>query len=90
MLRSNAVLFARRNCSIQTRSIQQSVEANNNFLLTLLVCPLSKEPLKYDAKNDRLISAAAGIAFPMIRQGQINMILHEATLLTAEEIKEFS
>jgi hypothetical protein len=90
MLRSKAILCARKNCCIQTRSVQQSVAANNKFLLTLLVCPLSKEPLKYDEKNERLISAAAGIAFPMIKHGQINMIVHEAVLLTAEEIEFFS
>lgn len=88
MLRLKSLCYVRKCCFLQTRSVQQSAVANNNFLLTLLVCPLSKEPLKYDEKNKRLVSAAAGIAYPMIKQEHINMIVHEAVLLTAEEILE--
>lgn len=37
-------------------------------LLELLVCPLTKTRLEYDAANQELISRAAGLAFP-IRNG---------------------
>ncbi|MGH1418977.1 MAG: Trm112 family protein [Hyphomicrobiaceae bacterium] len=37
-------------------------------LLEILVCPLTKTRLTYDAANSELISTAAGLAFP-IRDG---------------------
>lgn len=37
-------------------------------LLELLVCPLTKTRLEYDAAHQELISRAAGLAFP-IRSG---------------------
>lgn len=37
-------------------------------LLELLVCPLTKTRLEYDAQRGELISRAAGLAFP-IRSG---------------------
>lgn len=37
-------------------------------LLEILVCPLTKAPLEYDAEKQELISRQAGLAFP-IREG---------------------
>ncbi|MDP2206995.1 MAG: Trm112 family protein [Alphaproteobacteria bacterium] len=37
-------------------------------LLEILVCPLTKAPLEYDAARQELISRQAGLAFP-IREG---------------------
>ena len=37
-------------------------------LLELLVCPITKGPLKYDQQAQELISSAAKLAFP-IRDG---------------------
>jgi uncharacterized protein YbaR (Trm112 family) len=37
-------------------------------LLEILVCPLTKTPLQYDAAAQELISRAAGLAYP-IRNG---------------------
>lgn len=37
-------------------------------LLDILVCPVSKKPLHYDADTQELISDAAGLAYP-IRDG---------------------
>lgn len=34
-------------------------------LLEVLVCPLTKEPLVYDAEAQELISKAAGLAYPI-------------------------
>ena len=33
-------------------------------LLRILVCPMTKEPLRYDAEKQELISDAAQLAFP--------------------------
>lgn len=34
-------------------------------LLEILVCPLTKAPLEYDADRQELISRQAGLAFPI-------------------------
>lgn len=49
-------------------------------LLELLVCPLTKQPLRYDAEKQELISDAAKMAFP-IRDGIPIMLIDEARKL---------
>jgi uncharacterized protein len=46
-------------------------------LLELLVCPVTKTRLEYDASNGELISRAAGLAYP-IRDGIPIMLAGEA------------
>ncbi len=46
-------------------------------MLEFLVCPLTRNTLRYDAKSQELISEAAGIAFP-IRDGIPVMLVDEA------------
>jgi len=46
-------------------------------LLEILVCPVTKEPLRYDAAAGELISDAARLAFP-IRDGIPIMLVDEA------------
>ena len=46
-------------------------------LLEILVCPLTKGPLDYDASTQELISKSAGLAFP-IRDGIPIMLIDEA------------
>lgn len=50
-------------------------------LLELLVCPLTKTQLVYDATTRELLSRAAGLAFP-IRNGVPLMIEEAARKLT--------
>lgn len=50
-------------------------------LLQLLVCPLTKGPLRYDAAAQELISDKAGLAYP-IRDGIPIMLVSEARKLT--------
>ena len=52
-------------------------------LLEILVCPLTKEPLEYDADAQELISRAAGLAYP-IRDGIPIMLADEARPLDQE------
>ena len=52
-------------------------------LLEILVCPMTKQPLRYDRAAQELISDAAGLAFP-IRQGIPIMLIDEARDLKAE------
>ena len=53
-------------------------------LLEILVCPLTKEPLRYDAGRQELISDRARLAFP-IRDGIPIMLPDEARALEEDE-----
>ncbi len=44
-------------------------------LLEMLVCPVTKGSLEYDAENDQLISRAAKLAYPI--QDGIPVMLEE-------------
>ncbi|MDF1585066.1 Trm112 family protein [Marinimicrococcus flavescens] len=46
-------------------------------LLELLVCPLTKGPLRYDREAGELVSEQAGLAYP-IRDGIPIMLVEEA------------
>ena len=46
-------------------------------LLELLVCPLTKAPLRYDRQRNELVSDQAGLAYP-IRDGIPIMLAEEA------------
>ena len=49
-------------------------------LLEILVCPLTKGPLRYDADKQELISDKAKLAYP-IRDGIPIMLVEEARSL---------
>ena len=49
-------------------------------LLEILVCPLTKAPLRYDVEAQELISEKAGLAYP-IRDGIPIMLVDEARQL---------
>ena len=49
-------------------------------LLEILVCPLTKGPLRYDVDAGELISEQAGLAYP-IRDGIPIMLVDEARRL---------
>lgn len=49
-------------------------------LLEILVCPLTKGPLTYDADAQELVSAKARLAFP-VRDGIPIMLIDEARAL---------
>jgi uncharacterized protein len=52
-------------------------------LLELLVCPVTKTRLEYDAERQELVSRVAGLAFP-IRDGIPVMLVEEARELSRE------
>ena len=47
------------------------------WLLSKLVCPLTRQPLRYDEERQELISDAAGLAYP-VRDGVPVMLVEEA------------
>ena len=53
-------------------------------LLEILVCPLTKAPLRYDRAAQELISEEAGLAYP-IRDGIPIMLVDEARPLREDE-----
>ncbi len=53
-------------------------------LLELLVCPLTKGPLRYDRQRNELVSEQAGLAYP-IRDGIPIMLVDEARRLGEDE-----
>ena len=53
-------------------------------LLEILVCPISKGPLEYDAERQELISRRVGLAYP-IRDGIPIMLPDEARRLDEDE-----
>ncbi len=52
-------------------------------LLEILVCPVTKGPLRYDAEAQELISEQAGLAYP-IRDGIPIMLPDEARAIDEE------
>lgn len=67
----------------QDTSSAKTIDAK---LLELLVCPMTKTTLVYDAQAQELISRAAGLAFP-IRNGVPLMIEDAARRLTDDDVK---
>ena len=55
-------------------------------LLEILVCPVTKGTLKYDAAKQELVSANARLAYP-IRDGIPIMLTEEARELGDEEVR---
>lgn len=53
-------------------------------LLSILVCPVTKAPLEYDAENEELVCKASGLAYP-VRDGIPVMLESEARQLTTDE-----
>ena len=59
------------------RSDRPDPDSVDPKLLEILVCPLTKTPLEYDAEKQELISRAAKLAYP-IRDGIPIMLPEEA------------
>ncbi|MGE4279709.1 MAG: Trm112 family protein [Magnetospirillum sp.] len=60
--------------------MSERVAAIDPKLLEILVCPVSKGPLRYDRDHNELISDKAGLAYP-IRDGIPIMLPDEARSL---------
>lgn len=55
-------------------------------LLSILVCPVSKAPLKYDTEKQELLCKASGLAYP-VRDDIPVMLESEARQLTEQELE---
>ncbi len=56
-------------------------------LLSLLVCPVTKGPLRFSPETQELVSRSARLAYP-VRDGIPIMLEGEARALTEAEIEE--
>ena len=63
--------------------MERSAQDVDPRLLELLVCPITKGPLRYDRERQELISERARLAFP-IRDGIPIMLVDEARPLDEE------
>jgi|TARA_R110000868_G_scaffold289660_1_gene549929 uncharacterized protein YbaR (Trm112 family) len=59
----------------------------NKKLLEILVCPVTKAPLRYSADKAELISDQAGLAYP-IKDGIPVMLVEQARQLAEGEAKK--
>ncbi len=66
------------------RTPDEATDAIDPRLLELLVCPLTKQVLRYDRQRRELVSEAAGLAYP-IRDGIPIMLVEEARTLGEDE-----
>ncbi|HEX7781606.1 MAG TPA: Trm112 family protein [Sphingobium sp.] len=55
-------------------------DAIDPYLLSKLVCPLTRSPLRLDVDRNELVSEAAGLAYP-VRRGVPVLIVREARRL---------
>jgi uncharacterized protein YbaR (Trm112 family) len=55
-------------------------DALDPWLLSILVCPMTRTPLRYDAERRELVSDEAGLAYP-IRGGVPVLLVEEARRL---------
>lgn len=53
------------------------------WLLERLVCPVTRQPLRYDEITQELVSDAAGLAYP-IREGVPVMLVEEARPISGD------
>jgi len=64
--------------------MENSAKPVDPDLLAILVCPLTKGPLRYDAERQELVSDSARLAYP-IRNGIPVMLVEEARSLDSTQ-----
>ncbi|KAL4234043.1 hypothetical protein ACF0H5_005697 [Mactra antiquata] len=63
-----------------TQSSEDRKKQFDKSLLEILVCPLCKEPLRYDEQKNELISDKIGVAYPIVN-GIPNLVPQDARVL---------
>jgi len=61
--------------------------APDPWLLSILVCPVTRTPLSYDAARRELVSKEAGLAYP-IRDGVPVLLAEEARRIEGQGLIE--
>ena len=59
----------------------------NEDLLAILVCPLTRTPLRWDGQAQELVSDEAGLAYP-VRDGVPVLLIEEARRLDRQTAQE--
>lgn len=73
----DAMVLSNRSYPMSSPSADRPADTVDPKLLEILVCPVTKCPLEYDAEHQELISRAAKLAYP-IRDGIPIMLPEEA------------
>lgn len=58
-------------------------------LLSILVCPVTKAPLVWDAEQQELVCVASGLAYP-VRDGIPVMLESEARQISLDEKEKYA
>ncbi|XP_061197836.1 UPF0434 protein Mmar10_2939-like [Saccostrea echinata] len=67
-----------------------SCSVTNSFdesILKILVCPVSRKPLRYDKEKNELICDDSGIAYPIIN-GIPNLVPQDARIIKSDTEKD--
>ena len=70
---------------LQTQVYCLSQKSDPIDIMTLLVCPLSKEGLHFDASIQALVCSKSRIAYPLVKDGIINLRPQEGYLLSNDK-----
>nr|XP_022342009.1 protein preY, mitochondrial-like isoform X2 [Crassostrea virginica] len=73
------------NCSVFARF--STCNIHNSFdesILKVLVCPVSRKPLRYDKDKSELICDESGIAYPIV-EGIPNLVPQDARIINKED-----
>ncbi|UZK68533.1 Trm112 family protein [Sphingomonas sp. S1-29] len=66
--------------TVRARSSELRPVSLDPWLLSVLVCPATRTPLRYDEAAGELVSEAAGLAYP-IRDGVPVMLVEAARVI---------
>ncbi|PON53491.1 hypothetical protein PanWU01x14_202110 [Parasponia andersonii] len=69
---------------ITRKLLQEAGSGLNKILSEILVCPLSKQPLRFCEKTNSLISEAIGVSFP-IKDGIPCLVPKDGKILESED-----
>lgn len=72
-----------RKCSTVEAAEEPSQKNFDEKMLEFLVCPLSKQPLRYDAENNELVSDTIGVAYP-VKNGVPNLVPQDGRMLNSD------
>jgi uncharacterized protein YbaR (Trm112 family) len=73
---------------MNSASTNRPASAVDPKLLEILVCPLTKGPLEYDAEKQELISRSAKLAYP-IRDGNLIMLPRKHVNSSSANYRQF-
>ncbi|KXJ12794.1 Protein preY, mitochondrial [Exaiptasia diaphana] len=87
ILRQRYLITSWRGFSDKDTTQDSNVSCFDEKLLEILVCPLTKRPLRFDAASNQLISDEIGVAYPVV-DGVPNLIPSDGHLIKSASNKD--